>query len=245
MGLPLRYSIQPSPLAPDGFEGEYGRMQVDYRPAQKALVVTADEYDEVAFALSEGRAIWLKDDSGRVLGQFIVGLAGGFDIATFTQASVSDLRISFRPSQELLTSTREITTFEQVPTVVKDPTITKFTYSAMIAGQLQVKKNKICHGVDTGVIEIVGTNFVKNGMNVAVTQFVDGITSTTELVTNSTLPSGSKAMSFHWYLSKVVYQTGKLKLPDYTRLIVSRIDNPSRSAFIDCEFVECTVPAPI
>ena len=57
----LRYSIQGSPLAPAGFVGNYGRLQVDLRPTLKTVVISATDYDDIATALSEGRSINLKD----------------------------------------------------------------------------------------------------------------------------------------------------------------------------------------
>ena len=165
----LRYSIQGSPLAPAGFVGNYGRLQVDLRPTLKTVVISATDYDDIATALSEGRSINLKDDTGRFMGQFTTGLAGGFDVATFTQATKSDARISFKPSQQLLASARETMTFEQVPTVANDPQISDINFNYDIAGVPTVVTDTISIS-DSGLLHITGTNFVKGNMIVTVKQ---------------------------------------------------------------------------
>lgn len=165
----LRYSIQSSPLAPAGFVGDYGRLQVDLRPTSKTVVISATDYDDIAVSLSEGRSINLNDENGRFMGQFTTGLAGGFDIATFTQATKSDARISFKPSQQLLASARETMTFEQVPTVVINPQISNANFNYDIAGVPTVVTDTISIS-DSGLLHITGTNFVKDKMIVVVKQ---------------------------------------------------------------------------
>jgi len=241
MAKPLRYSIQPSVISPPGFEGEYIRLQVDLRPELEQVVIPAADYDKIATALREGRALGLKDDSGRVLGQFATGLAGGFDAAKFTQATQANVRVSFKPTQELLLSARTGMTFELVPTVVINPTITKFTSTIINGSALLTHQNKICLDINAqNTIEVTGTNFVKNGMNLSVIQFINGIT-VSQAALLPALTSGTKKMSFAWQNTNTTpnFVTGAQRLPNYTRLVVSWIDNPSRSTFIDMEFIGC------
>ena len=54
MTLPMRYSVQKSNIAPPDFTGEYGRMQVDYRPELEAIVIPASDYDKITTAIAEG-----------------------------------------------------------------------------------------------------------------------------------------------------------------------------------------------
>ena len=174
----LRYSIQGSPLAPSGFIGNYGRLQVDLRPALNTIVISSTDYDNIALALSEGRSINLKDDTGRFLGQFATALAGGFNIDTFTQATKSDARISFKPSQELLKSARETMTFEQVPTVINSPQIKDINFTYDVAGVQTTIYNSISQG-NSGLLSITGINFVKDDCGVRILQ----LNSSTGIVT--------------------------------------------------------------
>jgi len=176
MGLPLRYSIQASPLVPAGFVGDYGRMMVNYRSILDEITITASEFDLITASLSAGRAIRLVDDTGRPLGEFLTSLSGGFDIANFTQATVGDVRVSFKPTQELLISTREKTTFEQVPTVSNNPVISNCTFTfESTPGIKKVINNRLI--IDTaGLLRVNGTHFVKGNMIVTVTQYKGGVT---------------------------------------------------------------------
>jgi len=165
----LRYSIQGSPLAPAGFVGNYGRLQVDLRPTSKTVVISATDYDDIAVSLSEGRSINLNDEKGRFMGQFTTGLSGGFDIATFTQATKADARISFKPSQELLASARATMTFEQVPTVHNDPQISDVSFVYDVSGTTTTIIDSISQ-TDSGMLRIIGTNFVKGATRVSINQ---------------------------------------------------------------------------
>ena len=134
MTLPMRYSVQNSNLTPPDFTGEYGRMQVDYRTELEAIVIPASDYDKIATAIAEGRLIGLHDSKGRVLGQFTSSLAGGFDISTFSKAVDTDVRVSFRPTQQLIKSVRTEVSFEQVPTVSNDPQIKDMFFTYDVSG---------------------------------------------------------------------------------------------------------------
>ena len=191
MAEPLRYSIQPSVLVPAGFVGDYGRMQVEIRPQLAKITITATDYDTIAIALSEGRALNLEDDTGRFLGQFATGLSGGFDIATFTQAVKTDARVSFKPSQELLASARESMTFEQVPTVANDPQIEDVSFTYDLAGVQTTISNQIVQGV-SGILKVVGTNFVKGNTRTAVQQFDSGTGILTSIVLATPFNIGAK-----------------------------------------------------
>ena len=184
MALPLRYSVQASALKPEGFTGEYGRMMVDYRPIIDNITITASDYDLIAQSIAEGRAIRLVDDTGRALGEFIAGLAGGFDISTFTQATLSDLRISFKPTQVLLASAREVTEFQRQPTVARDPQIEGVIFTYDIAGVSTVVNDTISTN-DSGLLRINGTNYVKGSMSIAVRQRI----ALTVIVTVVALPT--------------------------------------------------------
>lgn len=219
----LRYSIQASFLVPSGFTGDYGRMQVDIRPQLGKVTITATDYDTIATALSEGRALGLEDDTGRVLGQFATGLAGGFDIATFTQAIKADARVSFKPSQELLASARETMTFEQVPTVANDPQIETVQFTYDVAGVSTVVTDTISTN-DSGLLRINGTNFIKDDMSIAVRQRI----ALTGIVTVVALPvpiyMGAKYMDImltNSILSALIL-TSAMAPGDWTILKISR-----------------------
>ena len=169
MTLPMRYSVQKSNISPPDFTGEYGRMQVDYRPELEAIVIPASDYDKITTAIAEGRLIGLHDSKGRVLGQFTSSLAGGFDISTFSKAVDADVRVSFRPTQQLIKSARTKVSFEQVPTVANDPQIkdTFFTYDVKGVQTKIVKKIAIG---ESGLARMVGINFAKGNIVVSVQQ---------------------------------------------------------------------------
>jgi len=178
MALPLRYSIQPSLLKPEGETQEYGRLQVDYRPKLKDIIITDTEYKMIVNTLAEGRALGIVTESGVPIGQFMPALQGGFVIAEFKQVSKKDFRISFSANQKLLADTRELLSFERISTVTNNPSIisTTFTYYEG-TGESQVKKvltNQI--KIETaGILRINGTQFLKDGMQTEVTQ--NGLTS--------------------------------------------------------------------
>jgi len=169
MPLTLRYSVQSSPLKPAGFVGSYGRMMVDYRPIVTNIVLTASDYTAIAVSLSEGRAIRLIDDTGRALGDFLPALSGGFDTATFTEATLSDLRVGFKPTQELLAVTRSTTSFELVPTVHNDPQISDVSFVYDVSGTTTTIIDSISQ-TNSGMLRIIGTNFVKGATRVSINQ---------------------------------------------------------------------------
>jgi len=225
----LRYSIQSSPLAPAGFVGNYGRLQVDLRPTSKTVVISATDYDDIAVSLSEGRSINLKDENGRFMGQFTTGLAGGFDITTFTQAVKADARISFKPSQELLASARETMTFEQVPTVANDPQISDVNFVYDIAGTTTTIIDSISQ-TNSGMLRIVGTNYVKGNTRVSVHQWDSSTSITTKIQFAVPINIGAKYMEIlltDTTLTTLVLSTA-LPVGSYTRVIAYLMNDGTR-----------------
>jgi len=228
----LRYSIQASVLVPSGFVGDYGRLQVAIRPQLNTITISAIDYDTIANALAEGRALNLADDTGRFLGQFATGLAGGFDIAAFTQAVKTDARISFKPSQELLASAREFMTFEQVPTVANDPQISDIAFNYDVAGVPTTIIDSISQP-DSGLLRVVGTNFVKGKTGASVLQF-DG---TTGILTTAVLAApiniGAKYLETLLTPTTLTALSTTALLPpgSYTRLKVYLMGTSTRNDF--------------
>ena len=232
MALTLRYSLQDSPLKPKGITGEYARLQVDWRSEQRKITISDDDYKAIVDDLTEGRLIGLQSASGVSLGQFVTGLAGGVVVDEFTSATKGDIRISFKPTQRFLRDTRKAASFEQVPTITTSPEIIAFTYIANEGGRVQTNKINLAH--KAGVITIKGTDLTKDGMTAEIVQYISDITTTTNLPT--ILNSGTKKMDILFSVGDTIFTKGEMTLPDYTRLYLKRISNPSKSAFINFTF---------
>ena len=168
MPLPLQYSIQHSSLKPKGVTGEYVRLQVSLRTEQRKIIISNEDYSMLIQALSEGRLVGFCNESGVKLGQFQTSLSGGTVAKEFTSPEVSDIRISFKPSQRFLSSVRSKISFEQIPTVTRNPIITStsFTYidDTQITLNNQIKLNT------SGILKLRGSNFIKNGMKTSISQ---------------------------------------------------------------------------
>jgi secreted PhoX family phosphatase len=238
MPLPLRYSVQPSTVKPDGFTGQYGRLQVDNREQTSSITISATDYDTIILALTEGKLIGLKDATGRELGQFMTGLSGGFDVSTFSGATTADARISFRPTKAMLEDVRAGMTFQQLAPVSIMPSITGFTFTILVSGTRYVYQNEFYYGTGTyGVIEVTGSKFSKDNMTLILEQQRAGEYLSDTFVLPA-LTSGTKKMSF---MSPVITNsyykfspnTDPLVLPDFQRITVYHTDNPTKSAYID------------
>jgi len=224
MTLTFRYSVQPATMKPEGFTGKYGRLQVDYRQETDKIVVPATEYDKLTKALAEGRVIGLTSNDGRDIGQFLPSLSRGFDIASFKQATVDDLRVGFRPTHQLLVDTRSQVTFERIPTVVNDLAIMDitFTYYTGATGRGQTRTiltNQIKLDQE-GILKVKGVNFVKNGMTIKVSQSSGNFTEFT--IPSNSGTQFSEAMVSSGDLSGTLYTAGRVEIE------ISRNDNPDR-----------------
>lgn len=234
MPLTLRYSVQGSPLSPAGFVGEYGRMMVDYRSIVNEVVLSASDYTLIATSLSEGRVIRLVDDTGRALGDFVPALAGGFDIATFTEATLGDLRVGFKPTQELLAVTRATTTFEIVPTVTNDPVIASSVFTYEDTGAPVVLNNSL-HLSTSGLLRINGTRLVKGNTTATLSQYV---TLPTPLLTTITfMPPTSMGAKYMEIMLTNATTDGITDTEaagvSWTKLRVALTDNPTRFSEMD------------
>jgi ribosomal protein S19 len=169
MPLPIRYSVQPSTLIPDGFTGDYGRLQVDQREQTNTVIISATDYDAIVLSLKEGKLVGMKDATGRDIGQLQLGLAGGFNVSTFNGATVNDMRISFKPTQDLLADIRSGATFQQIAPVIIRPVIHGITYTMDNGGNAPptVLINQI-QAAYPGVLTINGINFIKDDIRATI-----------------------------------------------------------------------------
>jgi len=245
MSLPLRYSIQKSSLKPQGVTEEYIRLQVKLRAEQNRIIISNADYNMILQALSEGRLVGVSNEAGVSLGQFQTGLAGGGLASNFTSPITSDVQVSFKPAKQFLKEMRELVSFEQIPTVDNDPKITAFTFLAASDDTQTKYTNKIQLGT-SGILKVTGTHFVKQGMQVKIVQ--KNGNNDEEVILSAPFTSGSKMIEVlinSTDLPSNKFQSGIIPAPGYTRLIASRLDNLSRSSFINFEFIPANVSPPV
>lgn len=227
MELTLRYSLQNSSIKPEGVTGEYARLQVDSRPEQDRIIISANDYRTIIRALSEGRLIGMQSEDGDFLGQFTTSLSGGVIIKDFNSPSKSDIRFSFKSTQHALSDVRELASFERVPTVKNDPTISEFVFTDnagnVFTGEIPISTN--------GLLYLTGENFVKNGMQVTISQ----LGSTAKARLNTQVKSGAKYIDI--LTGNTDVDTANGFVVGDAILTVRRKDNNQRKDEYECKIV--------
>ena len=218
MPLTLRYSLQDSIIKPSDVTGDYARLQVDSRPELKKITLSNEDYRIIVEALAEGRLIGLQNEDGIKMGQFMISLSGGVIVEEFKSPSESDVKMSFKPTQSILKDIRALVSFEQLPTVKNNPSISGFIFTDntgnTFANQMPISTN--------GLLRIKGTNFAKNKMEAIVTQSNNAVKVSLDTQVNS----GVK------YVDILISNMNIDKANGFTKgaglLIVKRKDNPKR-----------------
>jgi len=169
MPLPLQYSIQESTLKPTGTTEDYIRLQVSLRAEQIQIVLSDKDYQTLLSEVRQGRLVGLITESGVNIGQFMPSLSGGFPKTKFIAPTKGDFRIAFKVMKQALDDARNGLVFEQIPTVVNNPILTSMTFTISDGTSKTVLNNTIALDA-AGILNIIGTNFVKDSMIVEVSQ---------------------------------------------------------------------------
>jgi len=218
MALTLRYSLQDSIIKPSDVTGKYARLQVYARPELRQITISHDDYQAIVQDLKEGRLIALQDEEGTRLGQFMTSLSGGVVVKDFISPSKSEVRVSFKPTTHFLDDVREGMLFEKQPTVRNDPEISEFIFTD-ITGNTFSDKIPIS---TNGLLKVTGSNFVKNGMQVTITQ----PSSTAKVRLNTQVNSGVRFIDM--LISNIDIDVANSFTTGLAILTVKRQDNPQR-----------------
>jgi len=221
MPLSLKYSIQESVLKPTGVTEDYIRLQVAIRPELEQITISDKDYQTILNGVKEGRLVGLRTESGTYIGQFQSSLAGGYPKAEFIAPSKADLRVTLKSTQQFLNDAREGLTFERISTVVNNPTIIAMTFTMSDGSSKTVLNNTIAIEM-AGILTIEGTNFIKNGMTIEISQG-DNIVQFTE-----TINSGAKFINI--LLNDTSIPAKGTFTAGIARLKVWRNDNENRSS---------------
>ncbi|OQW90352.1 MAG: hypothetical protein BWK79_20145 [Beggiatoa sp. IS2] len=147
--MTIKYSVQPSNLAPSGITEPYGRYQVEYQSdvPLELNITTA----QVSSALNEGNTVVLLASDGEVIGRIVPSVKGGFVIAEATSPTKEQAGIGFVPLEEF----RYALTFAVQPTVQVVPIITSVQFFSSITG---ITKTDWVSTTEPGLLTIIGSN---------------------------------------------------------------------------------------
>ena len=121
--MTIKYSIQPSPLAPNGQTAPYGRYQVHLQEDETTITVDST-YATIADLLKIGTSVLLVGSDNKPIGTLSPALKGGFPLAESPTPTPDNISVGFRSSSTLYEATRQAVSFERVDTVMRNPVIT-------------------------------------------------------------------------------------------------------------------------
>jgi len=177
--MTLKYSIQPSNLAPNGQTAPYGHYQVHLQDEETAITVDST-YASIADLLKIGTPVLLVGSDNKPIGTLLPALKGGFPLAESPTPTADNVSVGFRPSSTLYEATRQSVSFERVDTVTRNPVITLVSdwyQNERVDGIISV------NGGHSNYVEIKGSHF-KVGETLTVTLTEIGGSATAVVLAN-------------------------------------------------------------
>lgn len=251
----VNYSIQPSTQKPEGVSGDWIRLQLHLKTQTDKVVLSNDEHDKLISAMQDGRLIGLESTDGRLIGQFQPGISGGHLQSDFISPNVGDFRVGFKPAAKLLETIRLSLLFNQVPTVLLNPTVLSVRFinsRGELVDSIRLE--------DGGMLKLTGTNFIKDGIAIKISQ-VKSDNSVVEKEFSLLANSGTKVADFiinHEALLSEDYENNEagaepvstkiklwqvgvpLKNVDYSIQVVAAFVYPTDALILDGGSVRCS-----